>query len=194
MPREMPSPAVELLAALRVALDRLGVRWYLFDAQAVIAYGAPRLTADADVTVELGRHAPEVLVSELEAQGFRLRVRNVADFVQRTRVLPFVHTASELPLDVVLAGPGPEELFLARARSVRFGDVEVPVIAPEDLVAVKLLAGRPQDLHDVAGVLRAKSDELDLQLVRSTLALLETALDRRDLTPELERILLRVGR
>lgn len=45
---------MELLAAVRSVFDRLGVRWYLFGAQAVIAYGAPRLTADADVTVELG--------------------------------------------------------------------------------------------------------------------------------------------
>jgi hypothetical protein len=190
----MRSPIVELLAALRVAFDRLGVRWYLFGAQAVIAYGAPRLTADADVTVELGRQTEETLVAELEARGFRLRVRNLADFVRRTRVLPFVHVPSELPLDVVLAGPGPEERFLARARPVRFGDVEVPVIAPEDLVAVKLLAGRPQDLQDAAAILHARSDTLDLALVRSTLALLETALDRGDLIPEFERILGRVTR
>ncbi len=189
----MRSPAAELLAALRVAFDRLGVRWYLFGAQAVIAYGAPRLTADADVTVELGPHTAETLVAELAGNGFWLRVRNVADFVQRTRVLPFVHAPSELPLDVVLAGPGPEELFLTRVRLVRFGDVEVPVIAPEDLVAVKILAGRPQDLHDAAGIVRAISDELDLGLVRRTLALLEGALDRRDLIPELERIVRRAG-
>ena len=68
------------------------------------------------------------------------------------------------------------------------------MIAPEDLVAVKILAGRPQDLKDVAAVLRARSGEIDLGLVRSTLAALEAALDRRDLLPELERILARVRR
>ena len=35
------------------AFRDLGVRWYIFGAQAVIAAGAPRLTEDVDVTVEL---------------------------------------------------------------------------------------------------------------------------------------------
>lgn len=190
----MRSPAAELLAALRIAFEELGLRWYLFGAQAVIAYAAPRLTADVDVTVSLGPHEPATLVAALETRGFRLRVRDIDDFVRRTSVLPFAHRASGLPVDVVLAGPGPEEVFLSRARPVRFGDVEIPVIAPEDLVAVKILAGRPQDLKDVAAVLRARSGEIDLGLVRSTLASLEAALDRRDLLPELERILARVRR
>lgn len=42
--------AVELLGAVAPVLDRWG-RWYLFGAQAVIAYGVPRLSADVDVTL-----------------------------------------------------------------------------------------------------------------------------------------------
>lgn len=36
----------------------------------------------------------------------------VVEFVARTRVLPFLHQATGIPLDVVLAGPGLEKLFL----------------------------------------------------------------------------------
>lgn len=43
--------ALELLAALSPVLARWG-RWYVFGAQAVIAYGVPRLSADVDVTGE----------------------------------------------------------------------------------------------------------------------------------------------
>ncbi len=42
----MPSPVSpigELLAAVRAALEPLGIRWYLFGAQAAILYGAARL-------------------------------------------------------------------------------------------------------------------------------------------------------
>lgn len=189
MPPVTRSPAADLLAALVVAFDRLHVRWYLFGAQAVIAYGAPRLTADADVTVELGRNSTHDLVAELQQHGFELRIPDVDDSVARTRVLPLIHSASGLPLDVVLAGPGPEEAFLARARRIPLGGVEVPIMAPEDLVAVKILAGRPQDLQDAVGVLRSQSDTLDRKLIRSTLGLLERALDRSDLLPELDRLL-----
>jgi hypothetical protein len=52
----------------------------------------------------------------LEARGFELRLRDADDFVERTRVLPMMHRATGMPVDVVLAGPGPEELFLKHAR------------------------------------------------------------------------------
>jgi hypothetical protein len=50
--------AFELLADLSKVLADWG-RWYVFDAQAVIAYGVPRLSADVDVTVRLSPEDPE---------------------------------------------------------------------------------------------------------------------------------------
>ncbi len=46
----MPSPALDLLSDLKKALENLGLRWYLFGAQAVVVHGRPRLTEDVDVT------------------------------------------------------------------------------------------------------------------------------------------------
>ena len=89
----MPSPVVELLAALGTALDAASVRWYLFGAQAALLYGAARLTADVDVTVDLGDRPTSVLLDPLASAGFELRVPDAAGFVERTRVLPLVHQA-----------------------------------------------------------------------------------------------------
>lgn len=50
------SDVADLLAALAGALGELGVRWYLFGAQAVLIHGRPRLTDDVDVTWETIRH------------------------------------------------------------------------------------------------------------------------------------------
>ena len=44
----MPSPVAEVLAALVACFHSLGVRWYLFGAQAAIYHGVARLTADVD--------------------------------------------------------------------------------------------------------------------------------------------------
>ena len=130
---------------------------------------------------------PERLTRELEAAGFSLRIGDAPDFVRRTRVLPFVHAASRLPVDIVLAGPGLEELFLSRAVPVTLGNLVIPVICPEDLIATKILAGRPKDLEDVRSVLRERLSKLDLEIVRSTLELLEEALGQSDLSPAFER-------
>ena len=183
-PQTVPA---ELLAALSAALSELRARWYLFGAQAAMVWGRPRLTADIDVTVRQETEDPERLVRTLEARGFALRVDDAGDFIRRTRVFPFLHVASGLPLDIVLAGPGLEDLFLSRARPITMAGVVVPVISPEDLIATKILAGRPKDIEDVRGILRERLPDLDVALIRSTLEALEDALAQSDLLPAFER-------
>jgi hypothetical protein len=183
-----PQPVADLLADLARGLRALGVRWFLFGAQAAILHGAARLSADVDVTVDLGARSSRELVAALAREGFGLRVADAGGFVEATRVLPLVHLASRMPLDLVLAGPGLEEQFFTRVTERLVGRVRVPVVSAEDLVAMKVLAGRPRDLEDVAAIVRAHRD-LDVEGTRSTLRLLERALDRADLVVELERIL-----
>jgi Nucleotidyl transferase AbiEii toxin, Type IV TA system len=186
----VPSPASpigELLAAVRAALEPFGIRWYLFGAQAAILYGAARLTADVDITLDAGPHPVEDVLAALEARRFAPRVGNALAFVTETRVLPMVHGPTRIPVDLVLAGPGPEERFLERAEVRLIDGVPVPVAAPDDLVVMKVLAGRPQDLEDVVAILVAQGSQVDLERATATLRLLEQALDRRDLVPRLEQ-------
>ena len=179
--------ALELLSALSPVLARWG-RWYVFGAQAVIAYGVPRLSADVDVTVGLDPDDPERFAREMDAAGFALRADD-PDFVRRTRVMPFVHLATGMPLDVVLAGSGLEEEFLARARALNIGGTTVPVIDPEDLVIAKVLAGRAKDVEDARTLWRLHGPRLDTGRIRRTLRLLEEALGQADLVPRFESIL-----
>jgi hypothetical protein len=186
-----PPPIAELLAQLERVFARWGLRWFLFGAQAAILYGAARLSADIDVTVDLGAQSSAELVGALAEAGCDLRV---GDVVETTRVLPFVHRASRIPVDVVLAGPGLEDQFFAGVEEHIVGEAHVPVAAAEDLVAMKVLAGRPRDLDDVAAIIRARRGRLDLHRIRATLGLLEGALDRRDLRSELERLVILASR
>src|SRR4051794_23762878 len=99
-----------VLGDLARALRRLRVRWYVFDAQALVLRGLPRATADLDVTVLLGNRPTKRLTDALVSGGFTLRFPDPS-FVASTRVLPIVHAASGFPVDVVLGGPGLEERF-----------------------------------------------------------------------------------
>lgn len=189
-----PTTPTDLLRALAAALGPLRTRWYVFGAQAVVVWGRPRMTADVDVTVELRDAAVGALVRELEGAGFQLRVAPDAGFLEASRVLPFFHATSGFALDVVLAGPGLEEAFLDRAIDVDLGGVVVPVIAPEDLVVTKVLAGRPKDIEDVRGVLLERLPDLDVAAIRGTLILVERALGQSDLTPVFEAELERAQR
>jgi hypothetical protein len=61
--------ALELLSDLSEVLARWG-RWYVFDAQAVTAYGVPRLSADVDVTLKLVPDEPARFASAMKDAGF----------------------------------------------------------------------------------------------------------------------------
>jgi hypothetical protein len=184
--------AVELLKALAAVLRSRG-RWYVFGAQAVIAYGVPRLSADVDITLELPPADAERFVRDMEAAGFALRVDNPA-FVRTTRVMPFVHLPTGMPLDVVLAGSGLEDSFLSRARSVDVAGTVLPIIHPEDLIVAKILAGRPKDLEDAQKLWRIQGPHLNAGHIRQTLALLEEALGQSDLVPHLDAMISRSPR
>ncbi|MBX3191886.1 MAG: hypothetical protein KF819_33150 [Labilithrix sp.] len=192
----MPSPVDVALADLARTLNRVGVRWFLFGAQAAILYGSTRVTEDIDVTVELGRITPRALVEALARGGFTLRVRDTDGFIARTRVMPVVHRATRMPVDVVFAGPGLEERFMDRRRNEKRGRIELPVATPEDIVVMKILAGRPHDLDDVRAVVRGLGDALDVAYLTETVAQLEDALGQSDLMPLLKNVLadLRRGR
>jgi len=189
-----PPALLDALRGLQEVLDREGLRWYVFGAQAVVVYGRPRLTADVDVTIEASLEGTLALIPDLSRRGFETRAPEPGELLRRTRVLPLVHLPSGLAVDVVVAGPGLEEEFLAHRRFVDLAGVLVPVISPEDLVVTKILAGRPKDLEDVEGVLREQGERLDLERSRRFLRSLEQALGRSDLVPVLDRLAEGAGR
>jgi hypothetical protein len=188
----MASALAETLKDLHDVFEGLGVRWYVFGAQAAIFHGVVRATADIDVTVDLGARGTCELVKGLTDGAFELRVAD-DEFIDKTRVLPVLHARTRVPVDVVLAGPGLEELFFDRMVEREVGGVIIPVASSEDLIVMKILAGRPKDLEDVRGVLSAKMRPIDVAQIRETLGLLERALDQSDLLPVFEDLLGAIG-
>jgi hypothetical protein len=169
-------------------LRRRRVRWYLFGARAVVVHGRPRLTEDVDVTVKTDRTQLAGLVTALGRAGFKPRVSDVEEFVARAHVIPFLHRKTGIPLDMVMAASGLEQEFLARATLVDVGGVRVPVIAPDDLIITKVIAGRAKDLEDASGVLAAHEHELDTRRIRSILGEIDAALGDTDLVGRFDRM------
>lgn len=185
MPADVPAALADLARTFRT----LRVRWYVFGAQALIAAGVPRLTADIDVTVEVPRDGVDTLVAALRRNGFDLReVGDIRRFITETRVVPAVHARTRLPVDVVLAGPGLEEEMLARVRRRKVGRVAIPFVDTADLVALKLLAGREKDLEDVRALVRAAPNDLSLAVARRRVAALAALLEDDLLVATFDRI------
>lgn len=176
-----------LLADLAQVMSRLGLRWYVFGAQAAIVYGRPRMTADVDVTVDIGKMSTPAFLAEVSGAGFSLRAAFSEDFLREARLLPLVHRATSMPLDLMLASTRLQAEILERSRLTEIGGVKVPVMSPEDVIVTKILAGRPKDLDDVRGVLLEQRG-LDLARVRELLGELSAALEEPRLVARFERL------
>jgi predicted nucleotidyltransferase len=190
--REPLAAPAELLAAFGEAARKNRWRWYVFGAQAVVAYGRPRMTADVDVALDADGKSNVDVVGVLRDSGFGTRFEWDAGFLEEARLLPMVHVATAMPVDVVVVQPGLQEEFLERSRSVDVGGVQVPMISPEDLIASKILAARRKDLEDVRGVLLERWESLDFEQMRAVVARLDEALETRKLGKRLQRLMRQV--
>lgn len=176
----------ELLRSLAAVMAEQDLPWYLFGAQAAIVWGSPRLSADVDITAAIAPAVIDSFIETMRRHDFD-PVFADSDFLARTRVLPFIHRGTHIPLDVVLAGPGLEEDFLRRAIAVDVQGIRVPVISPEDLIITKVLAGRPKDIEDIRSVTDERRALLDVKRIRQVLRILEQALGQGDLLPAFEK-------
>ena len=175
------------LQAIGRAMKRLKARWYLFGAQAVLLHGAPRTTQDIDVTVLTDAPASR-LIEVLRGEDIVPRIDDPA-FLEQTRVLPCDHLPSGWKVDIVLGGPGLEELIASEATTRKLGGVSVPLLRVEHLLVLKVLAGRPQDLSDVAALLALPGKRIDRAEVKALLRALQTELAEDRLVERFERLL-----
>lgn len=181
----MSLAVAEIAALVGAGCDEVGARWFVFGAQAAILRGVVRTTEDVDFTVDLGAASVERLVDALAQRGLVLRVRDAAEFIAATRVLPLRHEKTGTPVDVVLAGSVFEDEFFDRMETLEIDGVRIHVPALEDLVVMKTLAGRPIDMEDVVALLVA-NPKIDEEAIRRSLDELGRALDMSDLVAQFD--------
>ncbi len=161
-----------LLERLAAALSDASIPYMLVGGQAVLLYGLPRLTDDVDVTLGIGPSRLPDLLEVVEKLGWDVLVAHPREFVRQTLVLPCRDPLTSVRVDFILSFTPYERQALARAHQVTIGQTELAFAALEDLIILKIVAGRPRDLEDVRGVL-IKNPTADLAYVRKWLRQLE---------------------
>jgi hypothetical protein len=150
------------LSALGAVLDRLGVRWVLIGALAANRYrSSPRLTRDVDLLLSDSGASLDSLEAHLVREGWRVRRASAEGDLLRL-LHPDLGVA-----DLLIAGTDYQQEAIRRARSESMGaGISVPVLAPEDVILHKLIAGRTQDLADIEAILDARPALDDAYLQR----------------------------
>lgn len=144
-------PFEDALARLVAVFQKRGIPYTLMGGLAVAAWGAPRATEDIDLLAEASP-SPE-LDAALRAAGFGVEWRRGGPD-DPIPLLLRLRSASGPEIDVICATRTWEREMLNRSIRVRIpGGLETPVIAVEDLIVLKLMAGGPGDLADVVDLL-----------------------------------------
>lgn len=154
---------------------------------AVQRWGQPRLTRDVDLTILVQPGREESVARDLVA-AFRPRIADAVEFAVEHRVLPLdVPGGSEA--DVSFGLPGYEEFVIDRAQPYDLGDGRaVRLCSAEDLIVHKALAGRPQDLMDLEGIVVRQRASLDIAYIRRWLEELAGVAEEPEIAARFERI------
>jgi hypothetical protein len=157
---------------------------------AASVYGVTRVTKDADLVLGLGREDGEAIdrfLAALAAEGFRVDPRAAKRRLEQGR---FILTAyiGLTRADFLLKRPDAYwQSALDRRRRLTYEGRSLWFASPEDVTALKLVAGRPLDLADIRRILAVQRDAIDRARLRAVVGRLAANSRRPELPGELER-------
>ncbi len=183
----MQSELSQALSDLVKELSDRNLRYAVIGGVAMSMRGRVRATEDVDLIIDGNREEAMELFASLPTEIFGSLVSDTASVVQAARILPLKHLKTQVGLDLAIGESGLEQQILARATDVAVGSYAFRVATAEDLILMKLLAGRAKDLDDVNALAKSKGKSLDWNYCIATARQLDEAL-ATDLAQTLEHI------
>lgn len=160
-------PAIPLLEAAREVEDVLsviGLQAAIIGGLAVFRWGEPRATRDVDFTVlcPFGEERSQIAAICARLSG---RIADAEEFAARHRVL-LLNASNGRPVDIALGGLEFEQRAVARGTIFEFApELRLKTCSAEDLVVMKVFAGRERDFADVSGIAVRQGARLDWPLI-----------------------------
>lgn len=152
--------------------------------------GRPRLTRDVDVLILLEERRWERFLSGGARFGFLARIEDALGFARRSRVFLVRHEPSGVDIDISIAALPFEEESIAQVRWTKAGKISLPLPTPENLIIMKAVAHRPQDMADIKALLDA-NPKVNLRRIRRWVKEFSSALDAPDILSDLQSLVRR---
>ena len=165
-----------------------GIRFCFIGGFAVQRHAEPRVTRDVDVSVMTGLGNEGPVIDALMA-GFAARRPDAREFALRARVL-LLRNDDDIGIDATLTALPYEVEVIDRSSEFEFAPgVHLRTCSAEDLLVLKIFAGRPIDWRDVEMILRRHGRAgLDLAYVDARVAPLVEAKGEPELLAEYARL------
>lgn len=182
---------VDLIAAafeLQQRLEAHAWRFCFIGGLAVQHWGEPRLTRDLDLALLSGFGNEAPFVDALLAH-YTGRIADARAFALERRIL-LLRTESGIGIDVSLAALPFEEQAVNRSSEIEFmPGTRLRICSAEDLIVMKIFAGREIDLHDVRSIIVRQGDSnLDWGYVEPHVSALAGLKEDADMVARLRRL------
>jgi len=179
---------LQCLRDLKRWLKNAGVRGVVIGGVAAGLLGTARATHDVDVLVVIDESEWAEFLSHASASGFEQRIPDALDFARDSRVLLMVHRASGVEVDVTFGALDFERDVIARSKPVKVSRLSIPVSTPEDLIILKAIPRRPNDLADIAELLH-HHPQLNVGRIRRIVAEFAGLLEMPEIVADVEQLL-----
>ena len=190
MPERVPASLLAALADLMKWFDAASIPAMIIGGVAASILGRARLTRDVDALAMIPEAEWANALSVAAHHGIVARNEATLEFARRSRMLLLRHSASDIDIDVALAGLSFELQALSLAQVHELGGVPLRLPRVEDLLVMKAFAHRPKDMQDIEGLL-AVHPGADLVFVRQWLREFSAAVSMSDLLDDFEKVVAR---
>jgi len=183
--QQIPYPA---LGDLVRWLEAENVPYTVIGGLSVSIVSQPRPTLDVDVVVWLDPEGWAAFLESGKQHGIEPRTADALEFARQRRVLLLQHRESGIAIDLSFGALPFEDEMINRSRVVSLSNVRLRVATPEDLIIMKMIAHRDQDLRDIENIVRV-CPGLDLDRIRYWVHEFGLVLENPELEIELSKII-----
>lgn len=158
--QKIEAPLIEGFILINQFLQRNHIRYCLIGGLAAGYWGEPRYTQDMDFTVISQTGKIDKILELLQKETFTVQDKGPSQ-------LQIIKKGNlKFQADFILAETDYQDWVVQRAQTINLFDMQVPICSAEDLIILKLIANRRQDLLDIEKTLRNHFLKLDKKYLK----------------------------
>ncbi len=160
-----------MLAKRFAVLGIFEIPFILIGGYAVAAWGFVRATKDVDFLAAIPYKLVNQVLDQLKSHGFTVEYRaaDIDDPVRGVIKLKFQIGNEMESIELLLSIKKMPDQIYSRAEIINIMGLKIPVISPEDLIVLKLLAGSSLDIHDAKNIYRIVEERMDMVYLKKEL-------------------------
>lgn len=188
MSERIDKPYRNTLAALSALFRDQKLEGVIIGGVAVSLLSVPRFTKDVNALILFDVRDIDSLIDGAGGLGFEPLFPGMAELARQTRVLALRYVPAGTRVDLLLGCLPFDEEVVARASTFVDGELSIRIATAEDLIILKAIAHRDQDLVDIRTIAEIQP-VIDRERIRRWVRDYSDLLDTPELWSEIEPLL-----